>query len=258
MKHMSFNGRKTVIKIVSDYNKKHPNKKIPLISSHSGYSGFTKKKMAEHVKSPNNPEHDTNKEFGVSQSRRESFKELEMTMRYNSWSINLATEEVRDIVDSGGLIGLSFEQNILGVAFLGGKKGLQIKKLKTQREKQKGVRETYTMLIAGQLCKMAEAAGSGAFWKCISIGTDFDGLIDPVDGYSSALFYDLMRESLLEVLKEIDPVVRAQKYFMPQDDAGLEELVDDFCFNNAARFIQKHFDKRRMPTMQPFMDGNQT
>ena len=241
MKHMSYNGRAAVIELVGKYNATHTDDKIPLIASHSGFTNLSERQMTRRLAID---EDEKNRELGLTQSVRVDIEDLGMEARYNSWSINLYKEEIKAIVDSDGLIGLSFEQNIVGIAFIGGKKGYKIKGKKKLKSKIEAVRNKYTQLIVGQLCAMAKAGGPG-LWKCISIGTDFDGLIDPLDGFSSALCFELVRTELIKELGKIKPAVRGT-YHLPTASEEIEELVDDFCFNNAARFVQIHF-KSPMP-----------
>ena len=76
---------------------------------------------------------------------------------YNTWSINIGIEEVKFIVESGGLIGVSLEQNNLGVKF--GKK--------TKREPY----DFFAGLVMNQMLSMAKAADTKDFWDCVTMGT---------------------------------------------------------------------------------------
>ena len=103
------------------------------------------------------------------------------------------------IVKTRGLIGLSFDQRILGLT------SDDIKKDKTREKKRNSIQ-----LIWGNLEGFVKSAYSNPnltdaeksrIWKCLTIGTDFEGLIDPVDPFPTALSFELMANQLVE---EID------------------------------------------------------
>jgi|GEM_PF-2406577 len=234
MKHMSLAGRKTLIKLVKNYNANNPDN-IPLIASHSGYTGLSIAGLAK----------------GIKPKARKSVRERDKTqvytrksphftrpVRYNKWSINLASEEIVAIVESDGLIGLSLEQNILGVGF--------------SDKMKKATQADYTHLIVSHLCMMAKASGSSGFWKHIAIGSDFDGLINPVDGYPASLFFVRMRLDILDMFNKLTDAAR-DDFFLPSIAEGkraIVSVIDDFCFNNAERFVLKYFNHEKMPDVK--------
>ena len=149
---------------------------------------------------------------------------------FNSWSLNLGLEEIKIIVDSGGLIGLSMEQNNLGVGF-----GKKIKK------KNKSY---IARLVMNQLLSMARAANTEKFWSCITLGTDYDGLIDPVDRYSSGIFFTRLRSDLSDEFnklsaEELDEVFLTKKKIVP--------TLDQFFFENSYAFVQEYLDPSQLP-----------
>lgn len=234
MKHMSLAGRTTLIKIVKNYNANNPDN-IPLIASHCGYTGLSISDLAKGVKPKARKSVRERDKTQVYTRKSPHFKR---PVRYNKWSINLANEEIRDIINSDGLIGLSLEQNILGVGF--------------SDKMKKASQADYTHLIVSHLCVMAEASGSANFWSHISIGSDFDGLINPVDGYPAALFFVRMRLDILDMFNKLSDAAR-DEFFLPPVSAGkgsIEAVIDDFCFNNAKRFVLKYFNHARMPDVK--------
>ena len=221
VKHMSLQGRLTLYEVIESYNTHHPNDKIPIIASHVGYSGLSVFQMVQNIL--NGDENDKNQ---INKSSDHS------PARFNQWSINIGTEEIKKIIDSGGLIGLSLEQNILGVGFF---------------EKLKNVQDNFnTYLVLHQLQVMAKASGTSNFWDHVMIGTDYDGVINPVDDYTSALFFTKLREDLLDLMTQIPESNRAA-YFLPSKDPDPDQdrnrlatdIIDKFCFGNAHAFLKK-------------------
>lgn len=222
MKHMSIDGRLAVYDLVERYNTTHPAKKIPLIVSHIGFSSYATEKLVDNILQ--GKENDRNQ---IAMHNAQTGE-----LRFNTWSINLGRQEVKRIIDSDGIIGICFEQNNIGVGFF-------------ENLKKKDA-SFHSNLVVHQLLMMAQVSGTADFWKHVSIGSDFDGVINPVDRYSSALFFTKLRK---EVGDKLDSLNSAQRsgYFLPQTSAGIAGVMDDFCFNNAFNFVTKYFDTAAMP-----------
>ncbi len=220
VKHMSLKGRMTLYQVIQGYNKEHPDDKIPIVASHVGYSNKSMAQMLYTIR--------TQGEKDSTQTEEVRIHEREHI--FNSWSLNLGLEEIKIIVDSGGLIGLSMEQNNLGVGF-----GKKIKKKN----------KTYiARLVMNQLLSMARAANTEKFWSCITLGTDYDGLIDPVDRYSSGIFFTRLRSDLSDEFnklsaEELDEVFLTKKKIVP--------TLDQFFFENSYAFVQEYLDPSQLP-----------
>ena len=233
LKHMSLAGREEVMALVANYNAHHPDK-IPLIASHNGYAGMDIAEMRSRV-APDAP--DDLREKDKTQVFTRLSPHFRRPLHFNRWSINLAREEITAIVDSDGLIGLSLEQNILGVKF-----GDKLKEWD---------REDFTHLIVSQLCVMAEVANTHAFWRHIAIGSDYDGLINPVDGYPAAIFLARLREDVIDMMADLPDDARVA-FFLPPRARGRDaiiSIVDDFCYGNADRFVRRYFKAEEMPEL---------
>ena len=231
VKHMSLRGRLSLYQVVKGYNKVH-DKKIPLIASHVGFSNRTIGEMLYTIKN------------GGDKSKNQADTEIVEDRKhlFNTWSINLGVEEIAIIVESGGLIGISLEQNILGVPFM--------KKIKNVSN------SFFPRLIMNQILAMAKASKTHDFWNCVTMGSDYDGLIDPVDEYSSVLFYPNLRENLKKEFSGISEDEKDEAFMFKPDNHGklvrlaLDELLDKLFFDNAYTFFYKHFDTDKMPVFK--------
>ncbi len=212
VKHMSLRGRMTLYQVVKGYLQ-DTGEKIPIIASHVGYSNTSIAQMLYNIRSG---EKDKTQTDEVRIHDREHI--------FNTWSLNLGLEEIGIIVDSGGLIGLSLEQNNLGVGF--GKK---------TKKKNKAF---FARLVMNQLLSMAKAANKPEFWNCITMGTDFDGLIDPVDKYSSTIFFAKLREDLFREFNMLSTAEREEAHLV---GVTIETVLDQFFFKNSFNFLIKHF-----------------
>ena len=226
VKHMSLKGRTALYQIVEQFNADpdHAARRIPIVASHVGFSNLSIGQMLYNIRS------------GRETSKTQPMESVEFGRHqiFNTWSINLGMEEIGIIVRSGGLIGVSLEQNNLGIPF-----GARLKKKP----------ETYfTDLVFNQILAMARAADHPEFWRCITMGTDFDGLIDPVDRYSSALFFDKLRTDLEPRFLGLSWEEK-QLAHLPQqlDPPGLAPILDNLFYGNARDFLARNFDPVDMP-----------
>src|SRR5690606_30077007 len=93
-------------------------------------------------------------------------------------------------------------------------------------------------------------------WDIVSIGSDFEGYIDPVDDYSTSLrFGFFQRDLIIKItdelftsgrvlpLKQEDGTIAMvpanQRYFL-QDQAALSAAVHKLCFQNALDFAMRY------------------
>lgn len=213
VKHMSAASREDYYtKIVKPYNRKHPERKIPIIASHVGYSGCTT--LQELKDGACNEKDNTNKK------------------KFLAWNINICDDDIAEIHNSGGLIGLSFDQRILGIdrTFL--------KLVNLPREKFNDITGFMRMLehlvsvpYKRQLHKPEQ------IWKTITIGTDYEGFIDPVDDYPTVLKFEKFEKDLSNELDMWRKDSRAGLLYT----LNIKDIVDGVCFRNAYDFVKKHF-----------------
>ncbi|MEO0338564.1 MAG: hypothetical protein AAF242_05050, partial [Bacteroidota bacterium] len=231
LKHMALKSRLAIYQLVRAYNESTPanGDKIPLVASHVAYSGLTMADMLFKLQGAPNLEQQGNQL--IRRDRTYKYKDERKVTREvvnNTWSINLAAEEIQYIVDSKGLIGLSFEQNILGVDFFG------------EGKKKREDKSHNLYLILNQLLDMGRICKDATFWKHITIGTDFDGMINPVDRYPSALFFQTLKQDLKwELLDLADEELKDAKLSPPPAGVSLEEHIDQVL---DGLFIQNAFD----------------
>lgn len=186
-------------------------KPIPVIASHVAYSGV--EKLDDLIKR-------MDKEKNGDFTKKNGHK-------FNNWNINLCDEDVVNIYKSSGLIGINFDQRVLGLA----------KKDMKKNETHAGY---IWQNIKGMMNAVINSADPDITSKkevvnLFSLGTDFDGYIDPVNKYSTVIDFEQMAQDLIEVIDN-DPD-KAKLTF------GLkaEELVQKICFDNAYDFAVKHF-----------------
>ncbi len=218
MKHFSAASRKEYYQLIEAYNQKNPEDKIPVIASHCGYYG------------PLDDMPKVDLDYQISNAKYEA--DDSFYKEFYRWNINLCDEDIEMVCKTDGLIGISFDQRILGV-----------RKSNDQREWA----STYT--VAKNILAMVSSAAQNTrlspqqredIWKCLCIGTDFDGLVDPVNHYSTAGRFGDFRANFLNLLEKLEPP-RKQAIFLDKNPFTPAQVVEMFCFTNALQFTRKHF-----------------
>jgi microsomal dipeptidase-like Zn-dependent dipeptidase len=160
---------------------------------------------------------------------------LKKSDKYNPWDINLHDDDIVQIHQLGGLMGLILDERILG-------SGQELKRVHTHGD--------WIVLLWNQIehiYKTLRKAGVPAAqcFDSVCMGSDFDGFIEPIanvvtlsdyrhDYQQDGLVSQKLDASLLRILTEHRKVYR---------EAGLEpyEVVRKILRENAMRFLEKHF-----------------
>ncbi len=251
-KHMSLNARREYIAFVEQQRELGDN--IPIIASHTCCNGFA--------------------DFAAAGKIIEN-SAVEKNEYFSRWSINLNDEEIRAIHDSDGLIGLLFHDGRMpGEAF---KKDIakvkkKIKRLRKvmQRRQQKGknvdkvkreldkwrkiMRKKYIHLLMSNVFQIVYAVGQKSAWNIISIGSDYDGLVDPLDSYYDVHDFPAFYEDMLHFLKNPNqyPPLKIYKQNkcgqLPYNELKSlyfnltpEEIAEKIAHKNAEDFLRKYF-----------------
>ncbi|GJM30427.1 MAG: hypothetical protein DHS20C17_30620 [Cyclobacteriaceae bacterium] len=174
---------------------------------------------------------------------------------FNPWSINLFDEDIREIMLSGGLIGLSLDQRILGF----GKASKEVFSLEEFRmDEFKPIRKPkYHRLHHGHhdtgqkirnwqiryfcnnwlhVVKIGQQVIGDDAWNHICIGSDFDGLIDPINDFTSAEKYKFVFARLVDWMPKM---AVAMEVTVAATD--VQKRVSGLVFDNALKFLEQHY-----------------
>ncbi|WP_460577454.1 hypothetical protein [Hymenobacter coalescens] len=223
VKHMSAQSRQQYYEqIVRPYNAANPARKIPVVASHVGYSGCAT--LTELV-------HDSGSE-----------QDNTAQDEFLRWNINLCDDDVAEIHASEGLLGMSFDQRVLGVdrTFLG-----LIRVADRERNSIMAFERMLERVVRVPFVR--HLPNPQRIWQTLTIGTDFDGFIDPVDPYPTVMEFSAFAEHLGTRLNRWHNDTQDRGgYSRAQLLAGLsvEELVQAISIGNAREFVKKHFVER--------------
>lgn len=208
-KHMSARSRQQYYRdIISPANALRKKKKqtpIPVIFSHAAYSGVR----------------------SLDAFIRDGHKEDDAWRLgpYYAWNLHCCDEDLLMILKSRGLFGLCFDQRVAG-----------------QPNAQQIHPEQLHHLLFQQILGVVDAIVTRddlseeekiTIWDRLCIGSDFDGLIDPVSAYPSALSFDAFAADLARDLEEV-----AHTRFIAR--VGVERIVEKICWENAHQFAMTH------------------
>ena len=216
VKHMSAASRQDFYKnIIRPYNRKPENtlSKIPVIASQVGYSGIDS--LEELIKNARSGREDDYFKVGG----------------FKAWNINLCDEDVIEIHQSGGLIGISLDQQLLGEYQKSWLLDISISERKRTRS-----------ILARTLVQFVHIpfdynlTEPTKIWDILCIGTGFDGSSNPLNGYATVLDMHRLEDDLINILtrmKKDNP--KWFEYHAP------EILARKICFENAYDFVVKHY-----------------
>lgn len=263
IKHMSRISRRDFYA----YRKEKGYDDIPILATHMGVTGISSRQEAfknavieRRIKTKNGF-------VEVMYEKPKGIKLGNIRTRFNPWSLNLYDEEIPVIIRSGGLIGINMDQRILGadkvaaeffsapefgILYYGNKEGVEYLDPMSPGEDfteepvafgQKGRRKKRRHLL--HLCntilhivKTAEKEGLNA-WEHLCLGSDFDGLINPVDVCVSAEQFKDLEPELVEWLPKM---MAADESYSEYDTTEIAGKVRDLMYNNGLRFLKKYYN----------------
>ena len=196
----------------------------------------------------------------------------------NPWTINLYDEEIVEIMRSKGMIGLSLDQRILGAGGIldSETRGeyfeqeliatAEWQKLTgTPAEKTEGFFDKFFhppgraqrhidllcqhIIHAVRVGKSQLAwVGTASPWDCLCIGSDFDGLINPINVIDDVQGYPQLRAGLLANLPQADkshPLYADTPALQYNQDGSvnagfLESVVEKIMYGNGVQFMARY------------------
>jgi len=244
-KHMSLRCRDEYTQIV----KAHPDK-IPIICSHTAINGIATR---------------------AESARRVDTNTLDKRSYVSRWDINLTNEDITDIFDSDGIIGICMHD--------GRMPGGRFKKLVKQENRAMGstirVQRLHTQMFLSNIfhvvrINLVHIKALNAWegrqidvkeaWKTVGLGTDFDGIIDPFDHFNSSAtlteFKARCRDAIRYNFENNQERRKARVLFIGENHSkaytkyqfnellmGLtpEQLVDMIFYDNIANFCSTYF-----------------
>lgn len=282
VKHMSIYTRLHYYRFRDKLIAEQPNlARLPILSSHTGFTFVT---LQDYIQNKRFKSSTQNAEgyviCKVAPENRKTGKTndtFNSVLYCNSWTINLFDEEIIEIMESNGMIGLSLDQRILGssnlaidslrdkyyeeecVAQAEWERLFRDGILTIAAEKQEAnlfptKEERHAMLLCLHMVHAVRLGyatlnwvGDKSPWDHICIGSDFDGLINPINGIDNVKHYGDLRNAIIQYLPQADKSLNFYKDYKALrytangnvDAAYLTEVVEKFMFGNGLRFMAR-------------------
>ena len=253
-KHMSIYSRFYYHQLVRERREKSGDS-IPIIQSHAAINGL--------------------ESFLKALDCDEDKKGFDDNAYFSQWKMNLNDEEILDIYDSDGIIGIVFHEDKMP----GGKVKAQTKELSdrfhklqeikirsAQQQKEyveitNGLKPIYMQLIWSNIFhiirliyenRVDDKGNPANGWKIISIGSDYDGMIDPFDGYFSVSDLPTLFDEMIDYINTGKGIIhyaengKSCDFQIQQIDKlmfgkKIEDILGDICFKNVDNFLKKYF-----------------
>lgn len=215
--HMSAASRMDYYQqIIQPYNQKNKENPIPVIVSQAAYSG------TDYLQSL------------IDKVENDSDNDQSFVNKFLNWNINMCDEDLIQVFNSRGLLGLSLDYHLLG----GTRQKKWINKFElpgfAKRKNLKLLKRTLEQFV--RIPFDYQLPEPHTIWERIALGSGFDGYMQPMDRYSSVLQFSTLENDLIQILNEMrekDPLWFA--HLRPED------LARKICFENAYGFVKKHY-----------------
>ncbi len=269
MRHLDIIARRQLIDYIdTNYWKKKDT--IPLVVSHAAYSGENYKIAKATGSCPNfdiYAEFKNYKKYLYKKIKRKCGSDNKQALGlgnkteinnhiieagwFHTMSTNLYSEEIAAIYKSKGMIGITFEERALGTTAYNYKKNTKTKnKLKnyitslnddhiTLKSDSLINAEPFVRNLFAMIQHSGLKLGDINTWKHICLGTDFDGMMNPIDICPTAKeipnFYNFLCNNLDFYIDyfNINPIIKCNKCS--------KELMNMLFYKNLEDFTIKHF-----------------
>lgn len=225
IKHMSPQCRKDFYAFIkTEYWQKGD--KFPLICSHTGVVSKSRT-LAELLEQDDDAELNDNSNY------------------LHENSINLCAEDVMIVAETKGLIGIQLdEKRIAGNAI--------IEVIKNNSNLGSAdLRKQYVKVLCANLFEIVKTVNTPQGWDLLSIGSDYDGLINHLDFYPTSGEMPVLRNDLLQFLNEPGEISQPGFNYsvsLPEIkrlmfDLTAEDIIEKIFARNAMEFLKKNYNK---------------
>ena len=206
LKHMSVKARNEYYRFLEN---EHPDEAIPLLVSHGAVTGLR-----------------SHNELVVD--------DFSNSGKFQQYDINFYDDEIIRIAKSGGLFGIQFDERRLGSKQEVKSTGMNLSRREMLYQKAK--------LVWNQIQHIAEVLDRNDqfAWEIQCIGSDNDGMVNPLNGYWTAEEMPIL-DSYLE--KHAYNFINSEqaKHFKAFNKLSANNIVERFMRGNTYEFLKRNF-----------------
>ena len=160
----------------------------------------------------------------------------------NQWEQNMALEDIDKIFKTKGLIGISLDKTVIAGQ-------LAINEIESTLPGSAQRRTACVKVFLANVLTVIDVTGDKSAWDIVCLGSDFDGMNEPLDPYYSAaqipeLAHDIQR--FLEKPEAIGDLFKAEDIKRLMFDYSAEDIVRKILFSNALEFAKRNIDDRKL------------
>ena len=160
---------------------------------------------------------------------------LPTARQMNPVEINFYDSEIISLARSGGMIGLQLDERRIA-----GKNALSEVRHSILRHKIMHYRSELLWRQVRHIAETLDRAGLFA-WDCMAIGSDFDGIIDSLNGFWTAEELPFLSDFLE---RHAYNYLNSARFQLPENNIPPDEVVERLFSENGHRFLKKHFRGR--------------
>ncbi|MBN1952521.1 MAG: membrane dipeptidase [Bacteroidales bacterium] len=204
IKHMSRKSRRTYYAILEE----EAYREIPVIVSHGSVNGHTT-------------------------VYTDIVHEADNGLFYGS-DINFYDDELVKVSKSKGLFGLQLDERRIASE-------KELDKI-SHRLPDEVRHERYAMLLWNQMLHIARTLDhvNENAWDCMCIGSDYDGIVNPMDGFWTVAEYELLFEYVLQHARNY-LVTHPNSFDKPSNNLEAEEIIEKVTSGNVMQFLARHY-----------------
>lgn len=205
------------------YVRNLPDDKPPIIASHAGMSGIDTfaKQLQVNNRNPG--------EANVKVNGNPKY------VRFNPWGINLCNDDIRNIRELGGLIGISLDQRIIGSA------NKSFRKLIKRTLRNAGFADNkknwHAALFLENVFHIIQTAGNVDMWNQVCISSDNDGIIDPINCCPTARYFPQFERRLQQIAWPYYLMSSYKGQLFIQDQNQLHKRLRRVFYDNLKEFV---------------------
>jgi microsomal dipeptidase-like Zn-dependent dipeptidase len=166
----------------------------------------------------------------------------------HNWSINICREDFETIYNSKGLIGIQLDEKRMGGGIAKHKINDKRKLCgngDTNSQAYADYKKEYLQVLMANIFEVVRKIKNKSAWDIVCIGSDMDGIINPMDIYSDCSTMESLKQDVIQFLKTKTPIedVNLKPEFIKTYMYGFtpEEIADKIFFKNVDDFLKRNF-----------------
>lgn len=226
-KHMSVDTRREFYHLLQEQYQGDP---VPIIHSHGAVNGW--KTLAE-------------------ASNYEGSTSLDQNRFFSRWNINLCDEDIEVTFKSRGLIGIIMHEDRMP----GRKFGKQMKKARRNPQKCKDLcmqlfwsNIFHVAKVQLEMMQRTPSLQDRSNWDGISIGSDYDGILNPFDNYADVSKYPNLRQDMKSYLLNGKPILHVSTE-VQMTQTEVDQVINGF---SVAEILNKVFLSNNLDFLKEF------